>query len=46
MIDDQREAAFVIDESDGVYKIVGYTLPREVMFSKAEKSEMLSWHNQ
>ena len=29
LIDDQEEAVFMIDESDGVYKIVTYTLPRE-----------------
>ena len=29
MIADQGEAAFVVDGSESVYKIVGYTLPRE-----------------
>jgi hypothetical protein len=29
LIDDQGEAALMIDGSNGVYKIVGYTLPRE-----------------
>ena len=29
LINDQEEAVFMIDESDGVYKISGYTLPRK-----------------
>jgi hypothetical protein len=29
LIDNQREAALMIDRSNGVYKIVRYILPRE-----------------